>query len=67
MNRYVNRTFNLTTTKFLTLMLFMYLGHLVPDYLFVQDGLASSVGGFEICVVGGYVCVWRVCVVKVCG
>ena len=48
-------------------MLFMYLGHLVPVYSLVKDGLASGVGGLEICVVGGYVCGWRVCVVKVCG
>ena len=39
---------NLTTTKFLDiilLMIFMYLGHLVPVYSFVQDELASGVGG----------------------
>ena len=34
----------------LTLMLFMYLGHLVPVYSFVQDGLASGVGGWRVCV-----------------
>ena len=58
----MNRTFNLTTTKFVDIMLFMYLGHLVPGYSFVQDGLASGVGGWRACVwlmgVGGFgVCV----------
>ena len=28
----------------------MYLGHLVPVYSFVQDGLASGVGGWRVCV-----------------
>ena len=53
-------------------MLFMYLGHLVPVYSFVQDGLASGVGGWRVCVwlegmcvVGGYV--WLRCVVDGCG
>ena len=41
-------------------MFFMYLGNLVPVYSFVQDVLASGVGGWEICVVGGYV--WLMCV-----
>ena len=31
-------------------MFFMYLGHLVPVYSFVQDGLASGVGGRRVCV-----------------
>ena len=53
-------------------MLFMYLGHLVAVYSFVQDGLASCMGGWRICVwledmcvVGGYV--WLRFVVDGCG